>query len=980
MIKKFRSLFLLNVMMVFLALTAGKTYASAVIVPVLNGVLVDTLSRQAITDLTGPMSWNPPPTATGPAGPVAINPGQFPNFQMYNLTAGTYNLTFNLQGHIVTYSLVIAVNSPYNYSALDIPVPIIKASAGAGGTIAPSGVFLIANGANQTYTIKANTGNSINQVLVDGRAVVLTLPPVTSYSYTFTNVTSAHTINVSFAQTAQVSFAYDPFGNLISVTDQRGNTLTKTYDAYDRLSQTKDPNGGITQFAYDTEGHLLTLTDANGHNTNYTYDGNGNVLTQTNPLNFSTSYVYDLAGNIQTRTDANNKATNYTYDALNRLTNTNYPDSTSVVNVYDAVGRKTSMTDTRGQTSYTYDAVGHLLTQTSPGVGNTITYTYDSEGNRLSSTDQSNRFVANTYDVLNRLSSVTDPKGTISYGYDAVSNKVSVTMPNNVVEQTTYDQLNRVLTTTNKTSSGSVISSFNNTYDIAGMIINKSFQDGTSITYGYDTINRLISESKQSSSSTVYTNLYTYDLVGNRLTWTKNTSLGNFWTIDAPSMPAQVLTNMTSSGFGQSANGNQPVSLVRNYTYDAANRLNSWNYTSNVNQIVFPIESDSYVYDNNGSRTFKQKIRKGEEATPQNTSYAYDFENRITSLGYTNIPGITGMQSDQLGYNGEGLRMQAIKNSVLESYLYDGFNIVVEKDTSGNTAKTYTRGLDASGGIGGILDQNYVVSGTPVTQYFDYNDLGSVANLTTTTGATASSYNFDAFGNLLTTQAGNDTNRYLFSTKELDKRSGLYYFGARYYDPEVGRWLTPDPLGMIDGPNIYAYAQNNPINLVDPYGLKVYIAEHPVWGIGEHWYIIIIPDNPQDFANNPLFYPIGNGQLETTISGEPGSTGNLTSVPNADSGSPTLDKTQINPACAERDTDFINNLLQAEAGYDNNLPYDPTPWQFDPTYNSNSFVTGILNEVGATVPGSPPGWRWAPGWDKPIPSGNTGSCSSRMCV
>lgn len=72
---------------------------------------------------------------------------------------------------------------------------------------------------------------------------------------------------------------------------------------------------------------------------------------------------------------------------------------------------------------------------------------------------------------------------------------------------------------------------------------------------------------------------------------------------------------------------------------------------------------------------------------------------------------------------------------------------------------------------------------------------------------------------MLTPQASSDTNRYLFSSKELDARSGLQYFNFRYYDPEVGRWLTPDPLGYADGMNRYSYANNNPVNIIDPYGL-----------------------------------------------------------------------------------------------------------------------------------------------------------------
>jgi RHS repeat-associated protein len=230
------------------------------------------------------------------------------------------------------------------------------------------------------------------------------------------------------------------------------------------------------------------------------------------------------------------------------------------------------------------------------------------------------------------------------------------------------------------------------------------------------------------------------------------------------------------------------------------------------------MKTNTYIYDKNGNRFTKQKVLTGQVSTQQQTSYVYDFENRLKQLQYVNIPGITGTQKDNFTYSGVGQRTQAVMNNVTTGYLYDGFNVLVERNGTGITTKSYTRGLDFGGGIGSLIAQN--TTGTTATvRYYYYNDLGSPANLTTSTGTIASSYSYDAFGNLLTTPAASDTNRYLFSTKELDSRSGLYYFGERYYDPEVGRWLTPDPLGFVDGLNLYTYVNNNPVNMVDPYGL-----------------------------------------------------------------------------------------------------------------------------------------------------------------
>jgi len=651
-------------------------------------------------------------------------------------------------------------------------------------------------------------------------------------------------LKTTFADGSNVSGAYDAFGNQVNVTDQRGNTLTKTYDAFERLVKTTDPLGGITQFSYDTQGRLLVLTDANGNSTTYTYDANGKVLTQTNALGFTTSFTYDAVGNVATRTDANAKTTLYSYDALNRLTATNYADGTQVANSYDALDRKTSMTESRGQTLFTYDALSRLLSRKDPGTSSTITYTYDSEGRRLTSVDQNNRTITNTYDALGRLTSVKDANGTTTYTYDAVSNRTSVKTPNGVTESYTFDALNRVLSAVNK-KGNEVISSFTNVYDAAGMVIKKTFDEGAFMTYGYDALNRLTKETKKAKNGgLIYDYSYAYDALGNRLSWNKSMALGDFFDGDECKRWPKLLFAMEHVGLRNFNRTHQPVlSLLRTYQYDSNNRLTEWNYALKVNNLTFPIEKTTYAYDKNGNRTSKEKVKRWQEGAPQQTGYSYDLENRLTKLQYVHIPGIHGPQQDTLSYSGDGLRTKAIRNTDTTAYLYDGSNVLVERDASGATTKSYTRGLDFGGGIGSLIAQN-----TPSSRrnrhegndkdilYYQYNDLGSVSNLTTSKGKSAQEYQYDAFGNLLNAPDKDDRddhwdrddrrdeddidNTYLFSTKEFDQRAGFYYFGARYYDPEVGRWLTPDPLGMVDGPNVYAYVNNNPVNMVDPYGLS----------------------------------------------------------------------------------------------------------------------------------------------------------------
>jgi RHS repeat-associated protein len=118
------------------------------------------------------------------------------------------------------------------------------------------------------------------------------------------------------------------------------------------------------------------------------------------------------------------------------------------------------------------------------------------------------------------------------------------------------------------------------------------------------------------------------------------------------------------------------------------------------------------------------------------------------------------------------------------------------------------------------------------THYYHYNGIGTVTNLTDNEGNLIQSYIYDAFGNILSVDSyppgrGTITNRYRFSTKEYSSKSGLIYFGARYYDPRVGRWITKD---LIPAVNLYVYCKNNPLNLVDPFGLDTYYVNRVMGG------------------------------------------------------------------------------------------------------------------------------------------------------
>ena len=138
-------------------------------------------------------------------------------------------------------------------------------------------------------------------------------------------------------------------------------------------------------------------------------------------------------------------------------------------------------------------------------------------------------------------------------------------------------------------------------------------------------------------------------------------------------------------------------------------------------------------------------------------------------------------------------------------------NLLMEYDGTNVLQARYTHGP-------GIDEPIAVTKGS--STYFYYQDgLGSVTDLTDSTGATAKSYAYDAYGNILESP-GTVEQAYSYTGREFDPESGLYHYRARAYDSTVGRFTQKDPLGIGGGVNLYVYVKGNPSNRKDPSGLK----------------------------------------------------------------------------------------------------------------------------------------------------------------
>jgi type VI secretion system secreted protein VgrG len=193
------------------------------------------------------------------------------------------------------------------------------------------------------------------------------------------------------------------------------------------------------------------------------------------------------------------------------------------------------------------------------------------------------------------------------------------------------------------------------------------------------------------------------------------------------------------------------------------------------------------------------------------TSYAWDFENRLTSV---TLPGSGGTVSFK--YDPFGRRIYKSSSAGTSIYAYDQGNVIEEVNGSGAVVARYAQGLG--------MDEPLAMLRGGATSFYHADGLGSVTSLSSSAGALAQTYTFDSFGKQ-TASSGSLTNPFQYTARELDSETGLYYYRARYYDPNVGRLISEDPIEFAGGNNFYEYSYNNPGNFKDPSGLQ----PAPVW-------------------------------------------------------------------------------------------------------------------------------------------------------
>ncbi len=610
-------------------------------------------------------------------------------------------------------------------------------------------------------------------------------------------------------------FAYDKQGRRTSVTDPELRVTRYTYDAYGRLEKVVDPMDGVTMYGYDLMGNLTSLTDAMGRTTRFVYEL-GRVVRTIYPgaAEPSETFAYDPAGRLVARTDRKGTVTTFEYDALGRLKRKAYSDGTPPVTYsYDengALGRLTSAANGTDTLRWSYDLAGQLTSEQSTRNGSVVSYSYDPAGNRISISLDGQVHVSYGYDDASRLTAITRGSSPFGFGYDDANRRTSMTYPNGVATSYSYDDLNRLTNLQALLNGTTTITSFAYTYDQAGNRLTKATPDFAE-SYSYDPLYRLTGVDRTGTSTGLWS--YGYDGVGNRTT----AQVGSAVQRSAYNEKNQLLA---SAGGGSmvwrgtlSEPGNviftsalvngQPARMLGGNTFETTLEMlqgtntvtlqatdTSGNITTRNYQVDVPVAGTSYTYDSNGNLT-------GKTEGTDNWTYTWNAENQLIRVEKN------GAEVARFAYDPKGRRIEKAAGGVTTSYTFDAEAIV--REVRGTATLKYVQGpgmdepLATEDGSGGLA-------------CFHADWLGSIVK---TTGAVTSARQYDAWGNL---ENGGAEPGYAFTGREWDPEIGLYYYRARYYDARVGRFLSEDPAGLIDGPNRYPYVQNRPADRIDPTG------------------------------------------------------------------------------------------------------------------------------------------------------------------
>ncbi|PAT43139.1 RHS repeat domain-containing protein [Vandammella animalimorsus] len=699
------------------------------------------------------------------------------------------SITYNHQGQISSVTNALGHTARYTYNAFGNPTSETTPS-GLSTTFEHDQhgrvIAYVDPWGNRVQFEHGNYGSEQAELLT---AIVLPGGLRQEYQYDQRGRQTVATTRASDGQTLRQTTTYDAAGRIVGLSSAGGQSASGQYDALGRLIQVTDSLGNVTRATYNLLDQTTSITDASGNTTQYRYDKAGQLLEEIRPEGASTRYQYDAAGQLSAIAYPDGASIQYHYDPdgnpirETRRSAAGAPEQT-ITYQYDASGDITGYTqqNASGQTissaRYQLDALGRVSEETitygqgAQAISRTLKRQWDADFNTtaLDINGQSQRYQYQQ----GRPSSIQTPQGqTIRISAYDWHYPTTIEYPGATRTQS-YDSLWRPSGISVSNSAGHTLLDIRNSFNQESSISDQQIQQAGgiqgSIHYQYDRLDRLTQA--QPSQSLKDLGLpdehYSYDASHNR---TASAHQGGAW------------------------------------RYESGNRLGSWGQPDNPTRYQYNASGHIASAEHNGATRH----------------YHYDASQRlshITQNGQT----IARYQYDPAGRRISKTTGQGAQQTTTW-YLYSDEGLVEEINAAGQTTKSYGWQADSGWGTAPLwqTEHNSGAQGQAQTQthwlHTDHLERPLVAS--DSSGAATWQALAESFGQTWVNSTSRTEVNIRLPGQYWDAESGRHYNQQRYYDPQTGRYMQSDPLGLYDGINTYGYAYQNPLSYSDPTGEAV---------------------------------------------------------------------------------------------------------------------------------------------------------------